>query len=132
MALHINLKDGEKVIVNGAVLRASGRCELKVENNVTILRGRDVMAPKEADTPARRLYFACMMAYIDDANLSHHQNEILRLIGDLLEALASPAAKAMCIDFAQKVATSNFYAALTPCRQLMDYEAMHLREPVAA
>jgi len=132
MALRISLKDGEKVIVNGAVLRASGRCDLSVENNVAILRGRDVMAPEEANTPARRLYFACMMAYIDPQNLGRHQEDILRLVAELMGALASPEAKSVCIGFAQNVAVGHFYQGLVACRWLIDYEAQLLSEAQAA
>lgn len=123
MALRISLRDGEKVIVNGAVLSAAGRTTLVVENNVALLRGRDIMAPDEANTPARRLYFACMMAYIDPAELASHQDVILKLVRDLLDALEAPDARAACIGVAQKVATMDFYRALADCRWLMAYEA---------
>ncbi|PTD17696.1 flagellar biosynthesis repressor FlbT [Sphingomonas fennica] len=131
MALRISLRDGEKIIVNGAVLRAAGRTDLCIENNVTLLRGRDVMSPEEANTPARRLYFACMMAYIDSADQQRHQDAIVTLVQALMEALESPEAKAVCISFAQKVATSDFYRALADCRWLIDYEAEAMARPVA-
>lgn len=123
MTLRISLRDGEKAIVNGAVIRSVGRTELRVENAAAVLRGRDVMTPEEANSPARRLYFACMMAYIDPADLVAHQNEIIRLLRDLMEALASPEAKAVCMSFAQKVASLDFFKALADCRWLISYEA---------
>ncbi|RJF85740.1 flagellar biosynthesis repressor FlbT [Sphingomonas cavernae] len=133
MTLRISLRDGEKVIVNGAVLRATGRTQLRVENNAAILRGRDVMSPEEADTPARRLYFACMMAYIDHEDIGRHQNAIIARVGELMGALQAPEAKAVCIEFAQKVAASQFYRALADCRWLINYEAEAVaRTPVAA
>lgn len=123
MALRISLRDGEKMIVNGAVMRAAGRVQISIENNAAILRGRDVMDPEEANSPARRLYFACMMAYIDEEGLAGHQDAIVSLVGGLLAALESPQAKAMCIAFAQKAATGQFYRALADCRRLIAYEA---------
>ncbi|WP_380874035.1 putative flagellum biosynthesis repressor protein FlbT [Sphingomonas sp. DBB INV C78] len=131
MALRITLRDGEKIIVNGAVLRAVGRTELAVENNVALLRGRDVMNPDEANTPARRLYFACMMAYIDPANQTRHQDAIVTLVRELMDALSSAEARAMCISFAQKAAMSDFYRALADCRWLMNYEAAAMARPIA-
>lgn len=89
MTLRISLRNGEPVIVNGAVLRAVGRTDLMVENGATILRGRDVMKPEEADTPARQLYFACMMAYIDQADLPRHQQALLERLETLMDALQS-------------------------------------------
>jgi len=126
MPLRIALRPGEKIIVNGAVLSASGRCDLVVENNVTILRGREVMTPQEADTPARRLYFACMMAYIDEAGAAAHSEDIVALLGELIEAFASTEAKTLCVRFAEKVASGDYYKALGDCRGLIDYEAQAL------
>ena len=122
------------MIVNGAVLRSVGRTDLSIENNAAILRGRDLMSPEEANTPARRLYFACMMAYVDQNDLTDHQDNIVRLVSELMEALQSPEAKSMCISFAQKVATGQFYKALGDCRWLISYEteALQRSQPAAA
>src|SRR3712207_3710801 len=100
--LRISLRDGEKVIVNGAVLRSIGRTDLRVENGASVMRGRDVMSPEEANTPARRLYFACMMAYIDEGDLVAHQEDIIARVRDLMDALEAPEAKAACASFAHK------------------------------
>jgi flagellar protein FlbT len=123
MALYITLKDREKMIVNGAVIRAVGRTQICVENVASILRGRDVMTPEEANTPAKRLYFACMMAYIDPEQIDQHRDTLLALISDLLNAFEWLEAKAICAAFAEKVARMDFYAALTDCRWLISYEA---------
>lgn len=127
MGLHITLRSGEKMIVNGAVLRAVGRTQICVENPVSILRGRDVMTPDAADTPAKRLYFACMMAYIDPDGIERHQENLLVLIGDLLKALEGIEAKALCTSFAKKIAALHFYQALADCRALIAYEAEAIR-----
>ncbi len=121
--LHITLRDGEKVVINGAVLRATGRAEIVVENAAAILRGRDVMSPEEADTPAKRLYFACMLAYLDPPNLTQYQSRILALFEDFVQAIEAPEAKAQCLSFARNVAYCDFYRALNDCRALIAYEA---------
>lgn len=122
MTLRISLRDGEKMIVNGAVLRAAGRTDIVVENQASILRGREVMSPDEATTPARRLYLATMMAYISDDGLNTHQDRIVALLRDLLDAFEAEDAKLNCIRFANRVATGDFYRALADCRQLIAYE----------
>jgi flagellar protein FlbT len=130
MTLRISLRDGEKMIVNGAVMRAIGRTDLCVENNVTLLRGREVMAAEDAVTPARRLYFSCMMAYIDPSAQARHQDAIIEYLGDLLGALETLEAKALCARFARKVATGDYYRALADCRLLIDYETTALERAV--
>ena len=124
MTLRISLKDGEKMIVNGAVLRAVGRTDLVVENQVSLMRGREVMTPEEATTPARRLYFACMLAYIGgEEGLSAQQDQIVTLLGDLVSALEADEAKATCAQIAHHLATGNYYRALGDCRNLIAYES---------
>jgi flagellar biosynthesis repressor protein FlbT len=121
--LKITLKDGEKMVVNGAVLRASGRTTLWLESEAAILRGREVMKPDEADTPARRLYFSCMMAYLDPDHLDKHHHDIVMLLGDLIGALSAPAAVAACAAVAREVAQGHHYRALTECRALIEHES---------
>ena len=122
MTLRISLRDGERMVVNGAVLQAVGRTNLCVENKAMILRGRDVMTVEEANTPARLLYFACMMAYIDPDNATHRE-AVVKQVGELMTALQSAEAKTVCIAFAEKAAVSDFYGALVDCKWLISYEA---------
>jgi flagellar protein FlbT len=93
-----------------------------VDNDATVLRGRDVMRPEEADTPARQLYFACMLAYIDQGDREKHQSALLVRLEVLMAALELPMAKGACVRFAGKVANGQFYAALADCRWLINYE----------
>ena len=120
--LRITLRDGEKAIVNGAVIRAVGRTQIAVENQVSILRGREVMQPEEATTPARQLYFAAMLAYIDPANRDQHQDNIVALVGSLVATLTTPEARAACIACAHDMAVGDYYKALSAARELIGFE----------
>lgn len=120
--LRITLRDGEKAILNGAVISAVGRTQLRIENPVSILRGREVMRPEEAITPARRLYFACMLAYIDPDGRERHQDATLDALRDVLRPDGSDAMKGACVRFANAIARGEFYRALGPARDLMALE----------
>jgi flagellar protein FlbT len=122
MGLQISLADREMLIVNGAVLRADGRLKLRVENQVTILRSRDIMTPEEATSPARRLYYSCMLAYLDEPNRQTHQEDVGTRFAEIVAALESPEAKGICVRLAQLLAVSDFYRALSECRDLIKYE----------
>ncbi|MEW9854486.1 flagellar biosynthesis repressor FlbT [Novosphingobium rhizovicinum] len=130
--LRISLRDGEKVVVNGAVMRAVGRTEIVVENKVSVMRGREVMAPEEATTPARQLYFHTMMAYVDPAGGEGHQDRILEALRQVMAVLATPEAATHALSFGQHVAQLQFYKALRDCRQLMQVEAALLEEQGSA
>ena len=121
--LRITLRDGEKAIINGAVISAVGRTQFAVENQVSILRGREVMRPEEATTPARQLYFAAMLAYIDPDNRTTHQDAVVTLVGTLVARFASPTARSACIAFAHDMAQGEYYRALSAARDLIAFEA---------
>lgn len=121
--LRISLRDGEKIIVNGAVLKAVGRTDLVVENQVSILRGRQVMKPEEATTPARQLYFHTIMAYVDSTDSENHQDRIVEALEKVMALLPSPEASAVSLSFAKQVAQLQFYKALGDCRELMRLES---------
>ena len=53
MPLKINVKSGEKFVVNGAVMVAGSKgASLVLQNEATILLGKDVMQEQEATTPS--------------------------------------------------------------------------------
>lgn len=56
-ALRITLKAGERIYVNGAVIRVDRKVALEFLNNVTFLIEHHVVKPEETTTPLRQLYF---------------------------------------------------------------------------
>lgn len=132
MTLRISLRDGEQVIVNGAVMRSVGRTSLCVESRAAVLRGRDLMRADEATTPARRLYFACLSAYIDPDHGGTHQDAIIAALRETLADAGTPVAQTGCAAFAHQVATGEYYRALGECRALMRMEAARLASCSAA
>lgn len=119
--LRISLRDGEALVVNGAMLRAKGRTELVIENKVALLRGREIMTPEEATSTARRLYHATMMAYLGDEP-EKHKNQVIDELTLLLPVMTSDVARAACVRFARLVAEGNYYRGLGACRSLIEYE----------
>ncbi|MHA6720070.1 flagellar biosynthesis repressor FlbT [Sphingomonas sp. RS6] len=130
--LRITLRDGEKAIVNGAVLRAVGRTQIAVENKVAILRGREVMRPEEATTPARQLYFTTMLAYIDEPGREAHNDSVLQVLKSLMTILATPAARETCVRFAHDLAQGDYYKALMVARDLIAIEQAEDRPEIEA
>ena len=122
MGLKVKLADGERMIVNGALIRASGRVTMELQNRAVILRGKELMDPAEATTPARKLYYATMMAYIDEADRSTHQDRIVQGLRDLLADGPPIALAALCVSLAQKLACQDYYLALLDCRELITLE----------
>ena len=132
MGLRIALRNGEKVVVNGAVLRSIGRTELHVEGTAAILRGKDIMRPDEATSPARQLYFHTMMAYIDPDAIEAHQKAIIDALQAVTRLLPSGEANEVAMRYAGHAARLCHYQALAECRTLMALEHSALNETAVA
>ena len=68
-AMHISLRPGEKLYVNGAVLRVDRKVSVEFLNDVTFLLENHVILPEEANTPLRQLYFVVQTMLIEPARL---------------------------------------------------------------
>src|SRR5436190_533762 len=91
-----------------------------VENEVPILRERDILSEREANSPCRRIYFAIQLMYVDERNLPAHDRLYWMLVRDLLEAAPSTAKFADEIN--NLIVEKKYYLALKIARQLIDYE----------
>jgi flagellar protein FlbT len=121
MGLKITLKPGERMIIGGAVVtNSSSKCNFMVENNVPILREKDILSPDKAKTPARRIYFSIQLMYIDGANLTDHHKVYWKRVKEFLEA--APSALGMIDKISEDVLNGNFYQALKKCKKLLVFE----------
>lgn len=130
MPLKLDLKPGEKFILNGTVVQVGrdGR-SLILQNEAMLLRDRDVMQEDEANTPARRIYFAVMLSYIDPTAAAEHDEQLYRLLNDYLEATSLPVVKQTLLLIAQNVAAKQHYRALKACKSLIQAEDELLKIP---
>ncbi len=109
------------MILGGAVVtNAGGRCELVVENEVPILRQKNIMRESEANSPARRIYFVVQLMYIDEQNLVTHHNLYWQLVRDFLQA--APSAIGIIDAISEYIVNREYYKALKTARKLIDYE----------
>jgi len=121
MPLKITLKPHERMIVGGAVItNGNTRCDLLVENKVSILRQKDIMREKDADSPCRKIYFTIQLMYIDEENLIEHHNTYWRLVQDIVKA--APSMLALIDQISEYILNNKYYQALKLARKLIDYE----------
>jgi flagellar protein FlbT len=62
--LVLELRQGEVMIINGAPIRFRSRSRVELTAHARFLFGKQIMAPDQANSPARRIYFALQSAYI--------------------------------------------------------------------
>jgi flagellar biosynthesis repressor protein FlbT len=134
MALKIVVKPHEKLIVGGAVIEnGSVKSELLIENNVPILRGKDIMSLHEADSPCKRIYFAIQLMYVDQQNLSEHHKTYWELVKDVSDA--APSRRPALQEISKNVLNGSYYKALKLTRSLIAYEREaidNVRDPNAS
>lgn len=56
--MRISLRAGERLYINGAVLRATHKLTVELLNDAAFLLEGHVLQPEDATTPLRQLYFA--------------------------------------------------------------------------
>ena len=65
-ALILELKQGESMILNGAVIRFKTRTRLELNTQARFLFGKQIMQAEDAVTPAQQIYYLIQQAYIGD------------------------------------------------------------------
>lgn len=121
MPLKLSLKPEEKVIIGGAVIKnGKSNIEFTVENQVPILRQKDILTESDADTICKKIYFLIQLMYIDETNITRYQNAYWDLVKKLVTLIPQTL---LLIDSINELILSNkYYQALKRAKKLIEYE----------
>ncbi len=120
MALKVELKAGERIIIGECVItNADQRTRLLIDGESPILRERDIMTPKIADTPAKNLYFIIQMMYLSKTPSDHHES-YFQLMREIVQA--APSTWPYIENINNHILTGEMYKALKQARKLIAYE----------
>ncbi|MDV2986428.1 UNVERIFIED_CONTAM: flagellar biosynthesis repressor FlbT [Methylobacteriaceae bacterium AG10] len=89
--MHLNLKAGERVYINGAVVRVDRKVALELMNDATFLLEGHVLQAEEATTPLRQLYFAAQTMLIAPAQAGPARTLYAQIEEGILAATTEPA-----------------------------------------
>ena len=122
MALKITLKPKERMILGGTVVvnGSSTSSDLIIEYKVPILRQKDILSEKDANSPSKRIYFAIQLMYIDEENRNTHQNIYLKLAKELVQA--APSTTGLIDKISEYILSDKYYPALKLAKKLIAYE----------
>ena len=121
MPLKITLKPNERMIINGSVItNGTTTCKLTIENNVPVLREKDIIKEKDACSPCTRIYFCIQLMYIDKINLTLHHDTYWKLVRDLLDA--APSFLSLTDQIGEQVVSERYYQALKLTKALINCE----------
>jgi flagellar biosynthesis repressor protein FlbT len=125
MPLKLTMGQGERVVINGAVItNVDRRTVISVDNQAEILRGKDIMQMEDADTPAKEIYFLIQNGIIApevrEATLPHIQEKMASLIKS--KDLGSHDCGCI-MEAANFLSTNNYYKALKRIQSIIKSHA---------
>ncbi len=121
--LVLEIRPGEMMIVNGAAIRFRTKTRLELAARARFLFGKQIMPPDQADSPARRIYFALQTAYIGTED--EREAGLLdarRLIAEFQAATTSPLAREILERALVAAESDDCYAALKLARRIIRHE----------
>lgn len=120
MSLKVELKPGERLVIGNCVITNSDqRTRLFIEGKAPILREKDILTPATADSPAKRVYLAIQIMYLED-DLSTMRQEYFKLINDIVRA--APSMIPIVDQINNEILTGSLYKALKVAGKLIQYE----------
>lgn len=120
MSLKVELKPGERLIVGDCVITNSDqRTRLYVDGDAPILREKDILTPETANSPAKRIYLAVQLMYLDGIS-PELQDTYQQLSSEIAEA--APSTLAYIDQINNEILTGSLYKALKRARELIEYE----------
>lgn len=120
MALVIDLKPGEKILIGNAVItNDSQRTRLHIAGESPIIREKDVMQEEDADTPCKCIYFLVQCMYLSDKPDQYH-TRYFDMVNDIQSA--SPTSSIFFMQINDEIINGTYYKALKLAKELIEHE----------
>ena len=121
MPLKIELKPRESIIIGDALItNDNDRIRFYIDGNVPILREKFILREKDANTPARRVYFIVQQMYLGGGNKQELQKLFVEYIKDL--QVAAPSLHPFVAPVAEAMIVNDYYAAIKEAAKLIEQE----------
>jgi len=120
VSLKVELKPHERLIIGNCVVTNSDqRTRLFIDGNAPILREKDILTGETANSPAKRIYFAVQLMYLDN-DISKLRGEYFELVNDIVTA--APSCIPIVDEINNDILTGALYKALKAAKRLIQYE----------
>lgn len=120
MALRVDLKPYERIIVGGVSIRnGDRRAALTFETQAKFLREKDIIVESEAKTTCEKLYVLIEAIYLTD-NPAELENEFVAQANVLMAA--APSMTPYLANIFDKFSRGEYYASLKSGQELIKYE----------
>jgi flagellar protein FlbT len=120
MSLKVELKPGEKLLIGNCVVTNSDqRTRIFIDGRAPILREKDILTAETADSPAKRIYLAVQLMYINE-DVAGLRKDYFQLINDIVRA--APSTVPIVDEINNEILTGSLYKALKAAKKLIQYE----------
>ncbi|HVY43457.1 MAG TPA: flagellar biosynthesis repressor FlbT [Hyphomicrobiaceae bacterium] len=126
--LRISLRAGERIYVNGAVLRADRKVSLEFLNDVVFLLESHVLQEEETTTPLRQLYFVVQTMLMEPGRADETRKVFESSHALLMAAFENAEVLEGLRRVGELVAAGRVYEALKAIRALFPIEEAILSE----
>lgn len=131
-ALKISLKPGERMFLNGAVIRVDRKVTVELMNDVQFLLEAHVLQAEHASTPLRQLYFMLQVMLMNPSGAPEAQKLFRQSLPMLLASFANERILAGLKQVDRLVAEGHVFEALKLIRGLYPLEEECLRGDAAS
>ncbi len=120
MALVIDLKPSEKILIGNAVItNDSTRTRLHIAGDSPILREKDVLLEEDANTPCRKIYFLIQCMYLARNSREYHK-KYFDMVTEIQHA--SPSSSFFFMQINEHIISGHYYKAMKTARELINHE----------
>lgn len=120
--MNISLRRGEKLYLNGAVLRADRKVCIELLNDVTFLLENHVMQAQDATTPLRQLYFVIQLMLMSPNDAASALDMCKSMLASLTQAFTDPRILKGLALVGKNIDDKRMFDALKAVRALFPFE----------
>ncbi len=122
-SLQFRLKSGQRIYINGAVLRVDRKVAIEFLNDVTFMLDNHVLQVEEATTPLKQLYFSVQMVLMDPSTAVTMRDVLKRMLEDVTAAFNTPEILSELEKVRDLLARERYFETLKLLRGLFSIEA---------
>ena len=120
--MNLYLRAGDKLYLNGAVIRVDRKVSVEILNKVTFLLGTHVLQADEANTPLRQIYFVIQTMVMDPASSKSVLPMVHSMIMSAIEAFDDARILSELKRIDELICNAHHFEAMKVLRSLFDPE----------
>jgi len=121
--MKIGLKAGERLFINGAVIRAERKTSLELLNDAVFLLEGHVLQAEDATTPLRQLYFILQTMIMDPKSALGAKDLLDMVLSSSRRTFSHPTVREKLDDVARLAEEKRWFEAMKLVRELYPIEA---------